>query len=374
MREQGNISPEDDRWAEKQRSRLEAWSASLGVNARGRMSIAYRLRLNPSMAMMIFQLLEGVELCLELLVTKLKQVQPTEVEMPNEVPDKTITAEKVRDNANAGVGLLIDIASDLRKLGTQKEEQKALDFDPVDEEGNSLVEDFKHYIRTQCHLHLARTRMRIATGDLHSERESWLANGTEQFVQELVSPDGMSGLSAEFISTRLQATILQRWRLLCYRSRHASSLAVRDSITQSGEEPEDNDVTLPQGNETAISAGPQDLTQVPTGARTVLTSAATVVTADRKFAQRHLQEEASKTAITKSSGVALGDIDFPPEPEVGEHEALCPICWIPTPAKDLRGRRWRSAALRASDTQSCALTDVFQVTRATRSPTIHLRL
>jgi hypothetical protein len=67
-------------WAELQATRLQIWTATLGVHARGRMSIAYRLRLNVSMSSMILQLLIGIEGCLDVLLQR-TQVQAADTKM-----------------------------------------------------------------------------------------------------------------------------------------------------------------------------------------------------------------------------------------------------------------------------------------------------
>jgi hypothetical protein len=381
LQAQGDRLSRYGEWAEKQKVRLEAWSVSLGVNARGRMSIAYRLRLNASMAMMILQLLEGIECCLDLLMsgdTKSEQQPsgPSPIQSSEAQPSPSVGAfdkvERILENANTGLGFLIDIATDLRKLGTRKEEQRALEFDPVDDEGNSLVEEYKRYIHTQCCLHLERTRIQN-TIDSHQSANSCSFSGTGPVAQKIEYVGAENDISTEFITTRVLATVLQRWRLLCYRSHHGRSLAKIDSIVETEQGLDDNEAVTRSGESTTRPTTLRTPGHGISTARTVLTSVATEVTADRALPKPSLHKKASKSVVTRSSGVALQDVDFPTQPEGGEHETMCPICWIPTPAEDLTGRSWRSVIL-TIPREHQAVTHHCQVPCTPRPPTIHLRV
>jgi hypothetical protein len=75
--------------------------------------------------------------------------------------------------------------------------------------------------------------------------------------------------------------------------------------------------------------------------RTVISSAATELTAARMVAQQPEREKTARSVVTRSSGVNLKEIDFPSPPRNVVDEALCPLCRIPMPKSDLEGRKWR---------------------------------
>lgn len=272
-------------WAEDQGARLRMWAAILGVSARGRMSIAYRLRLNAPMVIMISQLLESIESCLKSILsmeargdddsrTGLGDMTGNSLSFLWRVmnPFKghwragptRVTRQSLQQNAKYSISLLLELASDLRKLATSKEEQRALLYDPVDAENNSLVPDFRCYVRTICQLHLLLARGRVvrsardelATGsqssaqsmrgksedERHEDEQaqgskegahSVLSGGIDVFLRGLGLPKEDTVSDLDFIELRLRATIEQRWRVLCYRSKHAQLLATEHDEAES---------------------------------------------------------------------------------------------------------------------------------------------
>jgi hypothetical protein len=345
------------KWADDQAARLRVWNAALGVYARGRMSIAYRLRLNAPVASMILQLLEGVESCLiPLLAELLHPLQDSKayealnrlnsVERNGSIGTAVQKIASLLNDAKANLDLLLDIAADIRKLGTQKEEQRALRFDPVDHEGNSLTQDFKQYILIQCRLHLVRTRAAIIAQD--ESESSEMAHTTSERISGMEISNGTSLAKDEFILGRLQATILQRWRLLCYRAHHSRVLAYDGDSKKTASEAEEPEATG------RVEEAPEQIASESKGKSpvespgTVESSAATEMTEGRLIAKRPVEEQTAKSVSTRSSGVALKEADFPRQPRIVGEETLCTLCWIPMPAKDLQGRKWRSVLDRFS--------------------------
>jgi hypothetical protein len=343
-------------WAGSQAARMRIWTATLGVFARGRMSIAYRLRLNVPVTSMILQLLEGIEHCLDTLVSwdrdqstsskvnsKHKFMRRLHLDNHEASTPEQSTADVMGD-AKANLDILLDIAADLRKLGTQREEYRALKFDPTDDKGNSLTAEFKQYALVQCRLHLRRTRNAVVAedGSKDSEKHHIIS---EKFANiQICDSPALPG--NEMILDRLQATILQRWRLLCYRSHHGRALATdaksdsaASEVVQSGAPVAG--VVMPELVEIRVKS--LDKSEAP---RTIISSAATELTAARMIDIQPVKEPVVRSVATRSSGIALKDVDFPRQPRADGEETLCPLCWIPMPTEDIQGRRWKSVRIR----------------------------
>lgn len=400
VQEREDAGAETREWAENQGARLRMWAATLGVDAKGRLSIAYRLRLNEPFAAMIYQLLDGLKNCLRMLSSSVQgsDARTSDTEMfgsnlleritrlpllsslfPSVYKSQNASAESIRRTAACNIGLLLDIASDLRKPGTHREEQRALEFEPTDDQGRYLRPEFEQYVRKYCLLHLLRCRYAVESHEkklafrgadhksaiLDDSDAEIFSDGYEKLSLALGSL--VDGVSQDYMLDRLQTTITQRWRLLCYRSYHASLLSTisgdNESIDDQStiEQAVESDVTSthsPFGQVTAthdssaaISGNP-DRIQVPdeihnknhaervVTAFTAVSSAATQVPAERKCLE-HVQEDRSHHAVMTKIGVNLRDADFPREIHVNGEEGICPLCWIPMPAKDLQGKLWR---------------------------------
>jgi hypothetical protein len=65
----GSVKNSVDVWAENQQARLQLWAATLGVVARGHLSLAHRLSFNEEVSDILIQLLKGLHASLELLRT-----------------------------------------------------------------------------------------------------------------------------------------------------------------------------------------------------------------------------------------------------------------------------------------------------------------
>jgi hypothetical protein len=349
-------------WAENQSARLRMWAASLGVNAKGRMSIAYRLRLNASMVTMIIQVLESIASSLKsILSMKAHGRKISLLSRPRWLSRGWATAassntfEDRQNNVTNSISLLLDLATDLRKLGTPREEQRALRHNPVDAEKNSLEPEFRQYVKLMCHIHLVSSRKAVTqdhnegSGNARAVDRGYLKEHEEPtegfrlhfgendlFCSALndIRNDDIS--DSNFIELRLRETILQRWRLLCYRAHHAETLASEWSEDQ---------VHVLSKNAEEVSVQPAtphaEIASAPQDQRTTISSVATTVHTDYTVLTK--AERAPKTVMTKS-GVALRDADFPKAPRIEHGEAKCPLCHVPMPASDLKGTKWKSVA------------------------------
>lgn len=358
------------------------------------MSIAYRLRMNEPMTLIIIQLLEGIENSLELILKEIMDVGWKQFidfwQAFSRVTPETKIIE-LQEDAKANIDLLLDIATDLRRPGAQREEQRALNFSPFNDGEDDLMEDFKQHVRDQCRLHLSYTRAVNMTPDrtdahqlaeltssnlakFNSEllRDKSLIEATPdpfqkatvaQIIPEVVQLSAIDNnrlISAddEYLLDRLQRTIIQRWRLLCYRSEHGRNLAFepgsQETHTIDARPNNTLELTKPKDSRPAKQKRQKPTkpgkTQTP---RTIISSAATALTANRITLGQSEKEKRPRSISTKCSGVALKDVDLPKEPHIKGRETMCPLCWIPMPAKDVQGTRWKFVAPSAVSLTIC---------------------
>lgn len=398
LQSQKDASAEIRAWAENQGARLKAWAATLGVHAQGRLSIAYRLQFNEPLATMISQLLDSVESCLRLLTSDRREsgsqvvsLAETEAENSqslyrftrisywsgllshgshNSAPKLDVFESRRRD-ATSNIGILLDIASDLRKPGTQHEEQRAHKFEPVDGQNRPLLQEFAQCVVESCKMHLIRSRYATTSGDaylashgrIETDAQGFDDGNTKSFLHGpdkllLLLQSGVGAPDQDFIFHRLQVTILQEWRLLCYRAHHARFLAEYHKDIQSGDDSSSSEVgsefaasppakrikmsqyfpgvsAIYQGQEGKIHDGQDQVITQPTIVPKPESSSATQVSADRKYSKRP-----PKSSITKM-GVTLTNADFPKEVSIQGEEGICSLCYVPMPAEDLKGEHWR---------------------------------
>lgn len=366
-------------WAKNQEARLCGWASSLDVSTKKyEMSIRYRLRLNNSIAAVILQIVEGVEACLSLLLRHCSYPVSMFAFRPGKV-------EALRRETRQAISRLIEVATYLRTAATQKEDDKALEYDPIDGMGNRLLPEHADYVREQIAMHLRVNRSRYANTqevvqgtpaliDRENSVETWLSRFEDRGQIHLSCDD--------FMAERLFRTIIQRWRLLCYRKRRAQLIAENADEIVSGSSPVG---TTPKTTNPGIHLPVSALRAVDAVAnRFRLTIGAEVRTPAPPFAAPTLsagrtlpklavpsasQAASSATGMTKA---ALTDLEFPSPPHVEKSgEGLCPLCTVPMSVQHFAGEKWRWVFFAFP---SAGRTDENQRPRATRYQTIHLRL
>ncbi|KAK0846198.1 hypothetical protein LTR91_022148 [Friedmanniomyces endolithicus] len=338
------------------------WAASLGVFAEGRVSIEHRLYKNDVVSDIITQLLGGIQDALEhlepfaeggaedegqesSLVSELDHdsAEPEKGDTGSTAPqggpvptpestssgstdvehDETIDPSKLsapREDVEEGIGRLIRLSIQLRREGFQQHEVKAVDFEPKDVKGNSMVEEFREFSQFQCSQHLSLERAQSID---------------DQLLQ------------------RLERTLLKRWRLMCYRSHHANRIANnalnKPAVAYQGPVSPD---TLPKpgpGQQISplIPSSTQQASLPDVGTRTTQqSSTASVLTKDYRPTDRGtLRASSIATSVPRA---VSGRHDFPPAPKIssGVEEAECPLCRLIRPRHELQGNNWKSHVLR----------------------------
>lgn len=219
--------------------------------------------------------------------------------------------QSVQHEVEDSISQLLDLSVLLRKQGAQQHEDRAADFVPVEENGDSMVDEFMRWSERAC-------------------RKS--AENPRNYCVE------------EWMVARMQRTMLRRWRLMCYREHHANRIAASRMVRFSGSEPE---VAVPKAPDSNILA---DKAPAPTrshDAHTIVTvrtkqsSAATELPAG--FRPPSPGKRPRSSIASSKSHFTPGRHDFPRAPKVGENskEFLCPYCRLPQPIRELKRSKWQ---------------------------------
>jgi len=227
------------------------------------------------------------------------------------VSSSIYTAETLEEEIEETIGQIVDLSVLLRKEGAQQHEDRAKDFEPKDEHGNSLQNDFVAFVDFVC------------TRRLQNK------NG---FIPE------------DFLTQRLKRITIKRWRLIHYRIHHADRMNLDAQISiPVAEEPgvgtSSKSVGRPQGGMEASKSAPS-VTKTKQSTATTRQSAATTLPADYKppisRPSKSLSIASSKTQFSPHA------LNFPRPPKVQTHEQdfKCPYCCLPEPAKTLGRRSW----------------------------------
>jgi hypothetical protein len=208
------------------------------------------------------------------------------------------------------ISQLLDLSVLLRKQGAQQHEDRAAQFVPVDENGESMLDEYAEWSQRAC-----QKSMENADGFLP---ETWMVS-------------------------RMQRTILRRWRLMCYRVHHANRVAASRIIDLPFVEPGANITQAPvpstPATEIPLRVNARDDRTVIT-VRTKQSSAASELPADFMLPTPTKRPRSSASSKTR---FMPGKHDFPapPRAEVESREFSCPYCRLPQPAKDLKRSRWQ---------------------------------
>jgi hypothetical protein len=247
-----------------------------------------------------------------------------------------------------GIGRLVQLAIRLRRERAPKDDAKAVDFEPKDERGTSLVPEFQLYIDAICQRALntrsenvvqeyatitgAKTyRSGVATVALHADQAN------DGVAQQFQAP--------MYLRERLKKTMLNRWRRISYISHHAKNLAGHD---QKPAVKHDLPTVKLQHDSVTISAHREPARPQVVKSRSALNipiihhpgSAATMVRADLKIdAKKDLHPKTALTAVTK---VQVDQLNFPRPPDVraGSLEFKCPFCDILRSVKLTEKQQW----------------------------------
>jgi hypothetical protein len=370
LRAQG--TPDDVcEWAQNQRASLGLWAASLGVFAEGRLSIEYRLRLNNTFTVVILHILEGVKSCLDIChsivisssdhASASGQSQDSQRSWRNlksklrhpkhrHFPRSLISTEAhkwsrlsfIQSEADDDISHLIDISGYLRRAWTQREEERALRFEPKDGMNASLVDEFRAHMLLQCRFHFEIDCVQHDQTQLTSNADARKAVLDRHYNQvPLQCPTDPE------IVDRVYETIILRWRLICYRIQHAEKFAAEDATSDSASsialqpvrnvrkprkparDKSNNDNYAPN-----IHGPPPTLGQ---------STAATEISANRPLPERQAQRPNKQYGAASMTRVGISGIEFPsaPKVEAGNQNALCTLCRIIMPKSELQGDSWR---------------------------------
>ncbi|KAK0318978.1 hypothetical protein LTR54_009872 [Friedmanniomyces endolithicus] len=220
-----------------------------------------------------------------------------------------------REDVEEGIGRLIRLSFQLRREGFQQHEVKAVDFEPKDVKGNSMVDEFCEFAQFQCSQHLSQEKAQVID---------------DQLLQ------------------RLERTLLKRWRLMCYRSYHANRIAKstvnKPAVAYQGSVSPDTLSKLEPGQQipVLIPNSTQHASASAVGTRTTQqSSTASVLTKDYRPTDRGaLRASSIATSIPRA---VSGKNDFPPAPKFlpGVEEVECPLCRLIRPRHELHGDNWK---------------------------------
>lgn len=337
--------------ADDQCARLKLWADSLRVFAQEQQyTFQHRLRLNPPLLEVTLQLLRGLLANIRLRKPGLLHVRNASRSFANmykverslvqpksdadtALPDdgdssdsSTSADENIQARIDARlqdvrdrISRLVRLSVLLRREGAQKREAKALNFDPLDSSGASLVSDFKSYVDKVL------IRMFNHTQDDASTPSISLPN---------------------FMRERLERVIEARWRRLSYGNHHAKGLAGQSSGLAT-------DIELPKLRSKMSSKLDAKSPQNSQPANII---AARIVAVDRSSkpasaastAPRDLTYDGKAAGRALSTGTATTkirpnkvDLPRPPTLKGDAEEFECPYCHMICSSKEQEKSLWQ---------------------------------
>jgi hypothetical protein len=240
---------------------------------------------------------------------------PSDANSPNSSTssgsEPDVSKNTLQQEAEDSISQLLDLSVLLRKHGAQQHEDRAASFVPVDENGASMLKDFKRWSKWACQ-------------------------------KSAENQDGF--LPGEWMVERIERTMLRRWRLMCYRAHHDDRIANSHAAQFPVVESESDIRQAPVPSATAGKPLPQQKSDDGDSDVTVRTKQSSAAT--------QLPEEYRLPSPTKRPGSSIassrthimpGRHDFPGPPKVAvsSTEFLCPYCRLPQQSKELKRSRWQ---------------------------------
>lgn len=233
---------------------------------------------------------------------------------------------KLASEVEDSIGRLLQLAIRVRREGARKTTAEAAKFEPRDENGRPLAEEFEQYINSICQRAFAPTHAR-----------------THADLQQL---DSTKGFEADaFLKERAAICMVDRWRRVSYQRHHASNLA--DPSQRTTVKPETQRPKIKPGAPPLVSRDSVQLqasavakdAHVPVASKAV--SVASLLPAHVNI--DHKIDPHPKTAATVTTKVRADHLEFPRAPKVrdGLDKFKCPLCGLLCSTSLLEKKKWQ---------------------------------
>lgn len=323
---------EEKEWTQQQLADFNIWADSLGVFAEQHLSITHRLRKNAQVRNLLLQFLNLMQDDVKNMksLTTGQPTEPQAVAGSNEDSDSSSASslDTEPDDLNE-VKLRIEhtlrqlgrLALRLRAEGAHRIVASSASFTPRGPEGESLVDSFLMFINS------------LLWRDFDKDERQ-----TREPATDLARPYRVP----EYLRTRLQQTMLARWRRICYQRQHLLRLAEVpagqsfDPETTTAVHTETS--AVPMSDRIQITSSiekPQIKSQ-----RFATESVATTLPAGVKIGIFDLRTRPSASVSTRLKSIS----DLFPAPPKGAREResfVCPFCGVLQPAKTMNWNTWR---------------------------------
>lgn len=239
-----------------------------------------------------------------------------------EAPSPGKCTAKVED----GISRLLQLAVRVRQEGAKRSNEEVARFEPTDEHGKPLLDEFEAYIDKICQR--AFEPSKEANGADHGQPEGVALGSVPNYLQE-----------------RTKKTMLERWRRLCYRKHHASDLAgPRNKVLpKSDTQKQQTKPAAPPLVSRDSARGPNLSTKKTLGVDVAPKAMSTAsqlpehITIDRNI------DPHPKTPPTVSTKIRADRLEFPRPPKIRDGMDMfnCNFCGLPCKTSLLEKRKWQ---------------------------------
>ena len=349
-------------WAHEQRLRLNIFADVLGVFAAGKLSVEYRLRLNPNAKTVVLQLLGSILKNCYICGTSSSRTQDPAHSNPEGEQQKDAQLRELWEialdygetggedeswsSASGDSETSEDPGRNTKKL-VSKETQQLLQQRISDDIGNLI--SFAALVRSSSSLRQDPRQEKYEPKDKEGNSlfPSFISSAQRALDRELSAGDATS--ADDFMRQRFVDTVVVRWRRLCFRNHRSKSLARAEPWLLENEEvsPHHTAPTTTAKEENAMADVSEAVQQAnkPSTQTLSLKPSQKATTLAPTFDGR--KDQARSQAPTASVTVAGNfEIEIPNPRNVlwhaGVHEFVCPLCQIPQ-SMEVTRRRFKQA-------------------------------